>query len=417
MSSNQRLPFSHQIYYYTRPDFLKHDHIHKRRTEALRAAGLHASALSFVPKLMYQARRPEYERAQSDGLRRVVQARDAGAVNSLALRFLRLRLLRFRRLLVHVLLCDPAPVLQLKQWPFLGRRVKCVIEHEGDIPSEWLYRWTYAKYNPPSDEPPPEHKAAYDSLVREQAQQLQQADGAILVTQEHRALWERRLGRRLDALVLPTFFDPAPFSFSAASRERLRAELELTDKVVLVYSGSVNLEWQRFECVCQLVAMLCQRGHPAHLLALVHPDGHAHAQGQIEQHGLSATSHLLAVQPEAMGAYLSAADLALFLRHKHIMNRIVTSAKLGEYIAAGLPVLTTWACPYYRSFVEQHSAALEIPDSLELGPGFENPFAELTAKAKDPAWRGELSRAFRSAFAGENDSLQSYVQFMRQQLR
>lgn len=407
----------HQVYYLTRPDFIKHDHIHKRKVEVLRAAGLKASLLSFVPEPMYLQRRQEYDPLLGDGLRQVIRVPETGQVNQRVRRFLLRRLLLGKRLLVHVLLCAPEPVLLLKRLPFFGRRVSCVIEHEGDLASECLYRWAYKDFPQPPDLPPPEYKSTYDYLVAEQKGQLLAADGAILVTPEHLALWEQRLNRKLRALTLPTFFDPGQFTFSVDDRQRVRSQLGVQQQTVLVYSGSVSLEWQRFECVCDFVAHLARRGHQVHLLALVHPDGHTAARELIEKSGISASTTLKSVPPRDMAAYLSAADLGLFLRHNHTMNRVVTSAKLGEYLAAGLPLVTTWACPYYRLFVEQHQAAVALPDSLELPAGFDESFAVLARKGKDASWRAEFSRAVKVTFSEQNDPLNDYVAFIAGLLR
>ncbi len=277
----------HHVYYFTRPDFLKHNHIHRSKVEALRAAGLNASLIAFVPQSLFEQRRQDYLAAAADGLRQVVVIPEGQQTNEQVRRFFRNRLLTGKRIVVHMLFVDPGPVLRLKQFPLLGRRLKCLVEFEGDLASEWLYRWAYAKLNPPPDLPPPEFKESYDGFVADQKQQLLEADGAILVTPAHLALWEERLGRKLNALTLPTSFDLSHSAFSAAERARLRNELRLEEKTVIVYSGSVSLEWQRFECLCQLVADLGGRGHPIHLLALVHSDGHTAAARVIEQKGIS----------------------------------------------------------------------------------------------------------------------------------
>ena len=54
------MPLRH-VYYLTRPDFLKHHHIHKRKVEALREAGLSATLIAFVPEEIYRSREKEYE--------------------------------------------------------------------------------------------------------------------------------------------------------------------------------------------------------------------------------------------------------------------------------------------------------------------------------------------------------------------
>ncbi|HEV2210808.1 MAG TPA: hypothetical protein VG167_18700 [Verrucomicrobiae bacterium] len=410
-----RLP-RHHFYYLTRPDFLKHDHIHRRKVLALRQAGLRASLLSFVPRQMYLARQAEYQAAAVGPLRRVVIVPTPEAIPTAVRRFFLSRLLVYRRVLVQVLLVEAEPLLKLKQMRGLGNRLRCLIEHEGDIASECLYRWCCEHHLAPADVPPPEFKPTYDYIISKEGNQLQRADGAILVTPEHRSLWERRLQSPLASLALPTFFDPARLRFAADARARLRAELGLGEDILLVYSGSVSMPWQRFDSVCAFVAQLSERRLPVRLLALVHSDGHAQARESIARAGIEAVTRLMGVSPSDIAGFLSAADIGLFLRHNHMMNRVVTSAKLGEYLAAGLPLLTTWACPYYRPFVEQHSAALALDDSLELRPDFAAGFAALVANGQNERWRAAFSAAAIAEFSEDNDLHRAYVDFIRQRL-
>ena len=417
MRPRQNIPTRHHVYYLTRPDFLKHDHIHRRKIDALRTAGLRASCVAFVPEALYRQRREDYERTASDRITRVVRTGKADKLNQQVWRFFALRCLYLRRVLVHILLCEPSPVLKLRKFPILGRRLRCIIEHEGDIASECLYRWAYGKFEPPPDKPPAEFQAEYNYIVAKQKAELLAADGAILVTKEHLALWEGRLGTPVDTLVLPTMFDSAQFGFDVMRREKLRSELGLQNKLVLVYSGSVSMPWQRFEQICLFTRHLLALGFPVSLLALVHTDGHPIARKVIVQHGLEQAALLHAATPEEMASWLSAADVALFLRHNHVMNRVVTSAKLGEYLAAGLPLVTSWACPFFRPFAEAHSAALALPDSLELSSDFKSRFDVLAAKGKNDAWRSQFSQAFNAAFSSANDPMNQYVGFIAGKLR
>ena len=55
----------------------------------------------------------------------------------------------------------------------------------------------------------------------------------------------------------------------------------------------------------------------------------------------SADYYLNEVPNNEMINYLSAADLGISLRDFHPMNSIVTSGKIIDYLACGLPVITT----------------------------------------------------------------------------
>jgi glycosyltransferase involved in cell wall biosynthesis len=95
------------------------------------------------------------------------------------------------------------------------------------------------------------------------------------------------------------------------------------------------------------------------------------------------------------------------------MNQIVTSAKLGEYLAAGLPVITTGAnAEILNDFIRRREAGVFVADSLEVTTAFLQELEALLVRSRDNGWRERLSRAIREAFAGPKDPLQAYVRFM-----
>jgi glycosyltransferase involved in cell wall biosynthesis len=112
-----------------------------------------------------------------------------------------------------------------------------------------------------------------------------------------------------------------------------------------------------------------------------------------------------------MGSYLSAADIALFLRHNHTMNQVVTSGKLGEYLAAGLPVVTTGAnTDMLNNFIRLRRAGAFIPDSLQLSDENKQEISNLLQLSKSVHWRIDLSECSDRYFNLELNFFRGYLE-------
>lgn len=150
------------------------------------------------------------------------------------------------------------------------------------------------------------------------------------------------------------------------------------------------------------------------LLALVHTNDHAIAREFADKYAVGDSVHLLFSPANEMSRYLSAADIGMFLRAEHLMNRIVTSAKLGEYLACGLPILTTGVSARYHDYVRERGCGLFVNDTRAWDPEDNKALRELVAKGRDDAYRTSFSQSVREAFCGSNGELAKYVTFVKQ---
>ena len=289
------------------------------------------------------------------------------------------------------------------------------MEYEGDQLAEFVYDQTCLDDLCPTEETPPQLRATYQTMLAEQAAHVTDADGLVLMSDEHVSLWEERLGHPVRAVVSPTLFDPATPGFMPEARAQLRAELGITDKSVLVYVGNVVSKWQRFETMCRFIARLQSQRQSVWFLGLVRTDDIGLANDIAARSGIAAMSTITSVPSTEVMRYLSAADAALFLRHRHSMNEVVTSAKLGEYLASGLPVISTGAnASVLNEFMREHGVGLFVPDTLELPADFAERFAQLLDRARDEQWRQTVSSATLRRFAGADDPLKKYCEFIRE---
>ncbi len=370
--------------------------------------------LAFVPQDMFNEHSKRYEEVVSSGFVEIIKINKEKNLKRTFSWFITKKLLQGKRLFFHVLRENPTSVISWRRLPIVGSRIRYVLEYEGDMPSEYLYQNAYIEGLRPPETPPPELCRPYQNMLDVQTVHANKADGLILMSQEQIDLWETRLGRSIKACWLPTLADTSRIFFSQDKRFVIRERLGVSGRLVAVYAGNVICKWQRLEAMCEFIARFKESLPSIWFLALVRFDDLDMAWEAIARHGLDERSTVLHVGPDEMADYLSAADLALFLRHDHLMNRVVTSGKLGEYLATGLPVITTGAnAEVLNQFIRETGAGVFILDSLAVDPQFIEQFKALAAHSGDPEWRGWLAGKMAERFGGANDPMNAYPAFVR----
>lgn len=402
------------IYHMVQPYFFAHHHFHIRKVNMLRSDGIPAWVLSFVPEDLYLEHRERYQKVVSEGLTKIIRVPRQATTNKAVYMFVVRELIYNKSLLLHALRVDPSPLIRMRNIPFIGEKIRYVLEYEGDTPSEFVYQSDYIEDPRPPTFPKPALQRAYQEMLRSQCYHIQHADGVVLMSQEHIELWERRIGRQLRTFCLPTLADPRRVYFSEQKRYDMRTSLGISDNIAIIYTGNVICKWQRFDAMCRFIIQLAQRISNLWFIALVRLDDLQLAKDTISRHGLDCCSTIRHVNADMIMDYLSAADIALFLRHNHLMNVVVTSGKLCEYLAAGLPVITTGAnAQIINDFILERRAGIFLHDSLPVNDQIISGISELVARSRQSGWRDDLSQRSACRFGGDNDPYRAYVSFMR----
>ena len=172
-------------------------------------------------------------------------------------------------------------------------------------------------------------------------------------------------------------------TFDPAVRDQTRAELRLSHHLVLAYAGTLGRYQHIEDGVIPFVRAMAERHNDVHLLALV-PDPAAmrrmlHAQGVPSDRATALT-----VAQRDVTRYLSAADAGLLLRAPSRMNRFSQPTKLGEYLAAGLPVIVSRGTGQVDALIERNAAGLVVE-------AFDVSWPQLLGEA-DRVWHGLRSR-------------------------
>lgn len=329
-------------YYYYFQGRFKHTGLYKSWVDEARAAGVPMRMVTSVPLERYRAKRDLIEPYESEPYVTVlpVPLWSRGRSVAILLYFL-LAALRHDRIVVHVRKRSTTPLDVLKS--VLGEnRVKYVVEVEGDPKAEA----EYLQENPYREGFYDDFLAAADTRITALSEKLHSADGLLLVTERLRDVLDERYPSANvaeKASVIPSGVDTDTISFAAERRERVRRELGVESAFVFAYVGGVYYSWQNLKRIFELYSLA--RDHSDRevaLVLLVREKDHEIVRDLAGRAGVGRDQYVLREVPhDEVGGYLNAADMGVLLRDDHQMNRVVTTAKLGEYLVAGLPVLTT----------------------------------------------------------------------------
>jgi glycosyltransferase involved in cell wall biosynthesis len=164
------------------------------------------------------------------------------------------------------------------------------------------------------------------------------ASGLVFLTQRiHDEFAQRGAWPEKPTAVIPCAVELATFAASEESRTRVRESLRLGPGPVLLYSGSLG-SWYRLREMLDFYEVAAKR-IPALSLLIVSPD-EAKARALGAGHPRAAQIRIARARPEEMPAYLSAADAGLCFLGDHHSKAASSPTKYGEYLAAGLAVVT-----------------------------------------------------------------------------
>jgi glycosyltransferase involved in cell wall biosynthesis len=160
--------------------------------------------------------------------------------------------------------------------------------------------------------------------------------------------------------------DVGRFAFDPQGREDVRREMGLGEEDSLfVYCGSLA-KWQLLDRALHLFHA-CQQhvGSSARMLILT-PVKRSAVNELVRSCGLTDDFVTIrAVEHHEVPRFLSAGDAAFLLREDTLLNQVASPTKLGEYLACGLPVITSAVARHWPSWVDGQECFHVIPDDRE----------------------------------------------------
>jgi hypothetical protein len=350
------------------PYFFAHFHFYQRKLTALREYGLSSRIVAFVPTEIFNKNQSKYSDIRESGDVELVLVNGRFSKAIAIFKYFSALLKAKEKVVVHVLRETAIPIILLRM---LGRhhdRLKFVQEFEGDNRSELVYREEFSEYPRPPEYPKKLiNILKFSVLAIIDNVQAKFSDGLILMSLEHAKLWDFRVGISKEKLIMPTLPEKSRIFFDSKSRQEIRKNLGFDSNIVFLYAGNVVAPWQRLGAMCKLFKMIVDRNSSARFIMLLRTDDFELAKKEIMKSGIEEFVVIESADHQDVYKYLSASDIGFFLRHNHTMNYVVTSGKLGEYLASGMKILTTGAnTESLNEFIRRSGQGCFIDDQLTL---------------------------------------------------
>jgi len=186
---------------------------------------------------------------------------------------------------------------------------------------------------------------------------LSAADAVAVLTRARHKELARFTPRSIT--VLPCAVDTDRFQFDAGARSQLRCELDLHG-TVMVYAGKWG-GWYASEEMMDFVAAARGVIGGVRLLILTEetPDRFTEAA---TKRGIDDIQFIHKVPWQSMPAYLSAADVGLSFVRSLPSKRACSPVKNGEYLACGLPIISTSDIGDYSEMIARKNVGLVVKE-------------------------------------------------------
>lgn len=180
------------------------------------------------------------------------------------------------------------------------------------------------------------------SLASQERFSINAADFIVCQSDE----MKRHLGKKYrDSLRIGVYrcgVDCNVFYLDNESRNQIRKELGYNEEnIVFVYSGGMHA-WQKVEDSVKYFTKFHNMNDKAKLLVLTKDkEGFNDILNKVGDKELKEFITVKSLGYKDVPKYLNASDVAFLLRDNHVMNAVASPTKLAEYMACGLPVIST----------------------------------------------------------------------------
>ena len=157
--------------------------------------------------------------------------------------------------------------------------------------------------------------------------------------------------------------DIEEFGHYAERRITARARLGVSDRWVVCYMGGLD-KWQEIPRTLSLVREMRAREPLLYFLFITHDNSDAY-ESELSMLGRETRDYArMTLTHDEVLELLPAADLGLLLRSPSPVNYVSSPTKCGEYLASGVPVLTTTSAGDAPLIVEETNTGLVLQDDV-----------------------------------------------------
>ena len=210
--------------------------------------------------------------------------------------------------------------------------------------------------------------------------------------------------------MIPCCADLSGIEAQSSERDEMRRELGLADKRVLVYVGKFG-GWYLQREMIEWFNAAYQRDANWHFLILSQSD-HELARVEFERCGLTGQSYTLTSAPhQRIGAYLAAGDVAISFIAAMPSKIASSPTKIGEYLAAGLAVVSNPGVGDVDADLEQFGVGVVVPEFDGAAYGLS--LDELETLLKDESLASRCRRAAHETVALQEIGVARYDELYR----
>ena len=236
------------------------------------------------------------------------------------------------------------------------------------------------------------------------------ADGIVTLTERIWPIireWDGLKGRDVPHAVIPCCVDLSLFRFDEAQRAKTRAELNLGDRLTMVYSGSLD-GWYLTEEMADFFAGLVRRRDDAYLLWLT-TGSQERVRQLMSARGISEDHFSVrAVTPKEIPGFLAAGDVGISFIKRCLSKLASSPTKNGEYLACGLPIVINAGIGDSDALANESRAAILIEDFNKVD--FDSAFARIEEAVSEPSFKTTARELAERKFDLESVGGERYAQ-------
>jgi len=189
-----------------------------------------------------------------------------------------------------------------------------------------------------------------------------QADAIVVLTERiKKILHEQGRTQATRVKVIPSCVDVQRFRVDPKLAQARRSEMGLSDRVVLLYAGKFG-SWYMAAEMINFFFVARQVFPRLHFLVLTQSD-HKLAYREFERCHLSRETYtVMTVPPEKVPLYFAVADAAISFILPSFSKQSSSPTKIGEYLAAGLPIVVNTGIGDCDALLKGHGVAVLLSE-------------------------------------------------------
>ena len=223
-----------------------------------------------------------------------------------------------------------------------------------------------------------EHPVRVEALKKAEEKILLDSDAIIFVSNSMKEHYQRKYQSSFEnSIIIPTCVTMDLFNMDYEDRMRKRQELGLGKNFIFLYVGTLSV-WQWKEAMFNLFEQILQVNEKAFFYLVLPTNDHETAKELFNSKRISPEKYsILEISHDEIGSLIGIADAGILLRKEHLVNHVSFPTKFGEYLAAGMPVITTPNVGDIHHLVVDHDLGVIL---------------NVTDNGSDPSEIAELSR-------------------------